>query len=64
MQRQADLLAQSQSGLQNEFQDNQRYTEKLCLKKQKQKRKKEKRKKNEKNLDKILFERLGFGFSW
>jgi hypothetical protein len=33
---QADFWVQGQPGLQSEFQDNQDYTEKPCLKKQKQ----------------------------
>jgi hypothetical protein len=39
-QRQADFWVQDQPGLQNEFQDSQGYTEKPCLKKQKQKQNK------------------------
>jgi hypothetical protein len=35
-QRQADFLVRGQPGLQSEFQDSQGYTEKPCLKKQKQ----------------------------
>jgi hypothetical protein len=36
-QRQADFWVRGQPGLQSEFQDSQGYTEKPCLKKQKQK---------------------------
>ena len=48
-QRQADYWVWSQPGLQSEFQESQRYTEKPCLKKKKKKKKtnqKNKRKKN------------------
>jgi hypothetical protein len=38
-QRQADFLVRGQPGLPCEFQDSQRYTEKPCLKKQRNKQK-------------------------
>jgi hypothetical protein len=41
-QRQADLWVQGQPGLQSEFQETQGFTEKPCLKKQKEKRKERK----------------------
>jgi hypothetical protein len=48
-QRQEDFLIQGQPGLQSEFQDSQGYTEKPCLKKQKQtKQNKNKQKKPKK----------------
>jgi hypothetical protein len=46
-QRQADFLVRGQPGLQSEFQDNQGYTEKPCLKKPKKKKKEKKKKKKE-----------------
>jgi hypothetical protein len=48
-QRQADFRVRGQSGLQSEFQDNQDYSEKPCLKKKKKpKNKKQKQKQNKK----------------
>ena len=46
---QADFWVRGQPGLQCEFQDNQSYTEKPCLKKQKQKTNKQTNKQNYNN---------------
>jgi hypothetical protein len=43
------FLSSSQPVLQNEFQDSQGYTEKLCLKKPKKKKKRKEKKKKETN---------------
>ena len=43
-----DFWVQDQPGLHSEFQDNQGYTEKPCLKKKKKKKKKEKKKERKK----------------
>ena len=45
-QKKADFWVPGQPGLQSEFQDNQEYTEKPCLEKQKQKQKQNKQKTN------------------
>jgi hypothetical protein len=47
--RQADFWVRGQPGLQSEFQDNQGYTEKSCLKKQKQNKTKQKTKQTKKS---------------
>jgi hypothetical protein len=46
-QRQVDLCVRGQPGLQSEFQDSQGYTEKPCLKKQKNKTKQKTNKQKE-----------------
>ena len=51
-QRQADFWVQGQPGLQSEFQDSQGYTEKLCLKKQKQNHKTKKQNKTKQKKQK------------
>jgi hypothetical protein len=45
-QRQVDFSVPGQPGLQSEFQDSQRYTEKPCIEKQKQKQNNKNKNKN------------------
>jgi hypothetical protein len=54
-QRQVDFWIQGQSGLQSEFQDSQRYTEKPCLKTKQNKNKNKKQQTNkQKQTNKIV----------
>jgi hypothetical protein len=57
-QRQMDFCVPGQPGLQSEFQDSQGYTEKPCLKKQKQKKTKQNKKKTNNNNKKNLFPKI------